>query len=351
MARGENWDCIKSGSPALEFNVPLFSRPVVFSGIIPANMEKTITAQPRISRLTKGYLIALIGTIIWSATAVFIRYLTEEYAMPPIVLAFWRDAVTAAAMALFFILFTPVRLSIERHHLPFLVLYGFTLSIFNSLWTVSVSLNGAAVSTVLAYSSAGFTAIIAFFLYHERLDWVKILAVILSIGGCVLVAGAYNLDLWRINALGILTGLLSGVAFCAYSLLGKAATRRGMNSWTTLLYTFFFAALFLLSYVNVPGLFSKTAPPSMFWLGSAWFGWLLIFLLAIGPTIGGYGLYTYSMNFLPASVANLIATLEPSFTALQSYFLLGERFTPPQIIGSIMIIGGVIFLRIMEERK
>lgn len=315
-------------------------------------MEKTITAQPRISNLTKGYLIALIGTIIWSATAVFIRYLTEEYAMPPIVLAFWRDAVTAAALALFFVLFAPARLSISRQHLPFLVLYGFTLSIFNSLWTVSVSLNGAAVSTVLAYSSAGFTAIIAFFLYRERLDWVKILAVILSIGGCVLVAGAYDLELWRINPLGILTGLLSGVAFCAYSLLGKAATRRGMNSWTVLLYTFFFAAIFLLSYTRVPGLFLKTtSPPSIFWLGSAWFGWLLIFLLAIGPTIGGYGLYTYSMNFLPASIANLIATLEPSFTALQSYFLLDERFTLPQIVGSLMIIGGVIFLRIMEDRK
>lgn len=315
-------------------------------------MEKTITAQPRTSSLTKGYLIALIGTMIWSATAVFIRYLTEEYAMPPIVLAFWRDAVTAAVLALFFALFLPKRLHIEKRHFPFLVLYGFTLSIFNSLWTVSVSLNGAAVSTVLAYSSAGFTAIVAYFLYRERLDWVKILAIILSIGGCVLVAGAYDLELWRINPLGILTGLLSGVAFCAYSLLGKAATRRGMNSWTTLLYTFFFAALFLLSYVSLPGLFSKSvASPSIFWLGSAWFGWLLIFLLAIGPTVGGYGLYTYSMNFLPASIANLIATLEPSFTALQSYFLLDERFTPQQIAGSIMIIGGVIFLRIMEDRK
>ncbi len=315
-------------------------------------MQKIITAQPRISKLTQGYLIALIGTIIWSATAVFIRYLTEEYAMPPIVLAFWRDAVTAVALAVFFTLLMPRRLSIEQRHLPFLALYGFTLSIFNSLWTVSVSLNGAAVSTVLAYSSAGFTAIVAFFLYHERLDWAKILAVILSIGGCVLVAGAYDLALWQVNPLGILTGLLSGAAFCAYSLLGKAATRRGMNSWTTLLYTFLFAALFLLSYTTLPGLFSKPpSQPSIFWLGSAWFGWLLIFLLAIGPTIGGYGLYTYSMNFLPASVANLIATLEPSFTALQSYFLLGERFTPLQIIGSIMIIGGVIFLRIMEERK
>ena len=48
------------------------------------------------SKLTKGYLIALVATTFWSTTGVFIRYLTETYHLPPLVLAFWRDLFVCA---------------------------------------------------------------------------------------------------------------------------------------------------------------------------------------------------------------------------------------------------------------
>ena len=60
-------------------------------------------------------------------------------------------------------------LRVERKHLGYLVMYGFVLAIFNALWTLSVSLNGAAVSTVLAYCSAGFTALLGWWLLKESL--------------------------------------------------------------------------------------------------------------------------------------------------------------------------------------
>jgi drug/metabolite transporter (DMT)-like permease len=73
-----------------------------------------------------------------------------------------------------------------------------------------------------------------------------------------------------------------------------------------------------------------------------------LLLLAIGPTLVGYGLYNVSLTYLPSSVANLIVSLEPAFTAILAYFLLGERFTWVQVGGSLMILSGVVFLRIYE---
>jgi 8-oxo-dGTP pyrophosphatase MutT (NUDIX family) len=75
----------------------------------------------------------------------------------------------------------------------------------------------------------------------------------------------------------------------------------------------------------------------------------VLILLAVGPTIGGFGLYTTSLNYLPASVANIIATLEPVMTAILAFVLLGERFTIPQWIGGLFIIGGVVVLRQEEQ--
>ena len=80
----------------------------------------------------------------------------------------------------------------NRRHLGYLVLYGLVLAFFNSLWTLSVSINGAAVSTVLAYCSAGFTALLGWWFLKERLDWGKLLAVALSLAGCVLVSGHWT---------------------------------------------------------------------------------------------------------------------------------------------------------------
>jgi len=314
-------------------------------------LEKALNPGKAVSRLGRGYLICLVGTVLWSSTAVFIRYLTETYHMPALLLAFWRDLIVFLTLATVFALFNPSRLRVGRENLRFLFFYGLVLSLFNALWTVSVALNGAAISTVLAYSSAAFTAILGWRIFKEQLGATKILAVVASIAGCALVSGALDRAAWQINPAGIVVGLISGLAFAAYSLMGKASSNRSIYPWSTLLYSFGFAAVFLLVYNLLPGnLLGDKATPDLLWLGRALGGWAMLAILAVGPTIGGYGLYTVSMTYLPASVANLIATLEPAMTAGLAYLLLNERMSVVQLVGSGLIISGVIILRMSEGR-
>ncbi len=314
-------------------------------------MDLAAVNPKNLSTVTRGYIICLTGTALWSSTAIFIRYLTQNYALPPLVLAFWRDLIVALTLAAVFAVVNPARLRVERRHLRFLLAYGLVLSLFNALWTVSVALNGAAVSTVLAYSSAAFTAVLGWRLFGERLDRIKIAAVLLSLVGCAFVSGALQSANWQINPLGIITGLLSGLAFAAYSLVGKAASERAIYPWTTLLYTFASAAGFLLFYNLISAwLPAGVGSTSLLWLGSSLLGWGVLLLLAVGPTIGGYGLYTVSLGYLPASIANIIATLEPVMTAGLAFLLLNERFTTPQWIGSILIIAGVVLLRLGGDK-
>jgi DME family drug/metabolite transporter len=292
---------------------------------------------------TRGYVIAVTAATVWSTTAIFIGYLSTRYHLPPLVLAFWRDLFAAVGLWSGTCLLSPRLLALPdvRKHLFFFVLYGFILAIFNALWTTSVALNGAAVATVLAYSSPAYTALLGWRLFGEQLNAVKIAAVCLSIIGCALVSGAHSLAAWQVNPLGIGVGLLAGVAFAAYSLFGKASSQRGVEAWTAMLYTFSFAAFFLLLLQR---------PETIFWLGSAAAGWGVLILLAVGPTIGGYGLYTVSLTYLPASVANLIATLEPPMTALLAFIFLGEKMTGTQLAGGGTILLGVLLLRAGEVK-
>ncbi len=311
----------------------------------------SLTVDKAGSRLSRGYIICFTGTVLWSSTAILIRYLTENYRLPSLVLAVWRDFFVALAIATaMLVVKKPQLLRIERRHLRFFILFGIVLAFFNSLWTISVALNGAAVSTVLAYSSAAFTAILARWLLHEKLSPLKVMAVLLSLLGCAFVSGAYDPSSWRLNPLGIITGLGSGIMFASYSLMGKTASNRSIQPWTTMLYAFGFAAVFLTGFNGLLRLLPGGAQftGNFLWLGSSLNGWGILILLAVGPTIGGYGLYTVSLTYLPASVANLIATLEPALTAIQAYLLLGEKFSVPQIGGSLLILSGVVLLRILE---
>jgi drug/metabolite transporter (DMT)-like permease len=303
------------------------------------------------STLTRGYTIGLLGAIVLSTTAILIRYLTTTFHIPPLVLAFWRDSFVAVTLLPVLWLLRPALLRIDRKHWFYLILYGLMLAIFNALWTTSVGVNGAAVATVLAYCSAGFTVLLGWWLLKESLDWAKGMAVALSLAGCVLISEALDPAAWRLNLLGIVTGILSGLWYAIYSLMGRSASQRGLNPWTTLLYTFGFAALFLLVFNLMPSGWLPGAaarPDDFFWLGDSLVGWGALLLLAAGPTVIGFGLYNMSLALLPSGVANLIVTLEPAFTALIAYFLLGERLNGMQLVGSLLIVSAVIFLRIYE---
>ncbi len=302
---------------------------------------------------SKGYPVAVLSTVVLSTTAVFIRYLTKTYGMPALVLAFWRDIFTAASMAAILAMFRPGSLRLERKNTVFMVLYGLMLALFNSFWTISVALNGAAVSTVLAYSSAAFTALLARILFHERLGWSKAAVVVTCLCGCALVSGALEPGAWQTNVMGISGGILSGLWYAGYNLMGRSASKRRLNPWTTVMYTFGVASCTLLAANLVLGRFlpgGAVRSSDLFWLGSATEGWFILFLLAAGPTLAGFGLLNVSLNLLPSSVVNLILTMEPALTAIIAYLFLRERLSTVQVAGSMLILGSLVFLRFSERR-
>jgi len=313
-------------------------------------MEKIPTTQS--THTNRGYIAAVGSALFLSMTAVFIRHLTEDYELPALVLAYWREVMVATALAVVFAIVKPERLRGVRGHAGYLVGYGLVLALFNAMWTLSVSLNGAAVATVLVYSSAGFTVLLGWLILKEGLTLVKMLVVVLSLMGCALVVNVFNPSMWGLNVTGVLTGLLSGFFYALYSIMGRSASQRGLNTWTTLFYIFTFASMFMLGFNLLPGIKipgSAASPADMLWLGNAWVGWLILAILAVGPTLMGFGLYNVSLRYLPSSIANLVVMVEPVFTAVFAYVVFGEVLTATQFAGGAMILGAVAALRLGKE--
>jgi drug/metabolite transporter (DMT)-like permease len=305
--------------------------------------------QPKTTTLNRGYLIGLTGIFFWSWTGIFISYLLKNYPFAPMTLAFWRDVIVTGTLLIGLLIFRRSALRVAAADRKLLLLYGLSLTFMNVTWTWSVALNGAAVSTVLVYASPGITALAARFFFKERLSPIRVAAFVSSLIGCIFVARATDPAQWNLNAGGILIGVLSAFSFTGYSMMGKITSHRNINSWTATLSAFSVAAIALLPIALVSLSGAMTDRASLFSLGTQWNGWLILIVLAVIPTIGGFGLYTASLGHLPAGTANLLATLEPVLTTIWAYLLLNESLDGGQLIGGALIFGSVIALRLEEK--
>lgn len=302
----------------------------------------------------QGYVIAIISAMLLAFTAIIIRALTEYYHLPTFVLAFWRAALVALVLLPLLLLFKPQWAYLRREQVPFYAGYGLLLALFNSLWTLSVALNGASVATILTYCSVGFTVFLGWMMYNERLSLRELLVILVSLGGCFLVSNGDSMGNSRFDLLGLMVGMLSGIGYTLYTLGGRIASERRYPVWNTILYVFGFSAVYQWLFNTLLMFFPLAAFHGMagdLWFlsqgvqGIQWSGWLLLLTLAAGPTLLGFGLYNISLKTLPLAVANLILSLELVFTAVIAYFLLGENMNQLQLLGSALVMGGVLMLR------
>jgi drug/metabolite transporter (DMT)-like permease len=77
---------------------------------------------------------------------------------------------------------------------------------------------------------------------------------------------------------------------------------------------------------------AQLAPPANL------FDMLVLIALAIGPTLGGYGLFTLSLRYAPARIASLIVVLEVPIATLIAVMFLGEQLEWPQIAGMALVL-------------
>jgi drug/metabolite transporter (DMT)-like permease len=302
-----------------------------------ATAQTETQAETPVAPALRGYVILLASTLVLSTTGVLIKFLLNDFGLEPLALAFWRVLLVAVASGLALALFKPALLKLHARDLPLFAFYGLVgVGLHQIAWITSVATNGVGVATVLVYIQPAIVAVISWRFLRESFDRVRLLALVLTLGGMVLVSRAYEIGNVNLNWLGILTGVGTGFTWATYALLGRYTARR-YSAWTAVSYSFLFGALFLLPLqFFVHDLFS---------LGGSVEGWSLLLFLALGPTLGGFGLYTIGLSHLPASVATLIGTLEPVFSIVMAYFLFGEVLNVFQIVGAGLILWSVIMLR------
>lgn len=301
-------------------------------------------------QLRTGYALSALAAIVWASTAPGLSYLITRYGIPGITLALWRDLLIAVVCTVGLLVFRPSLLRIGRSAVGQLALTGIvSIGVYHALWLWSVTLNGAAIAVVLIYTYPAFVALGARILFREPITKAHVAALALALLGCALVVRAYDPAVLRISWLGAVVGLLTALTHTVYVLMGQR-NAPSISPWTTLAYTMTFGSLTLAALALAA---DRIAPAerSYLWAIEAPDAWAILAIIAIGPTLGGYALFTQSLRYIPGKVAGLISVIEAPVATLIAVTLLGERLEALQVVGMGMILVAVVLPRLASRTQ
>jgi len=289
---------------------------------------------------TTGYLAVLLATACWGTSGIWVQFIVDTSGISALALAFWRDFTTFLVLLLGLRLLHPAWLEVNKRDLKWLIGLGGSLGIFHVFWNLGVLVNGAPVATVQQAAMPAVVAIVASLIWAEPLTGRKIVAIILTFVGTVLVSGVDVLGQTGITLGGFLIGLGIPLSYASWNLFGKRV-RGDYNPVTTLTYGFGFGALVLL-----PFQFFTPQPWPVPTETFLWFAGLISV-----ATILAFSLYTFALGRLQASVASILAMAEIPIVAVYAYFLLGDRMSLDQIVGAVLVIAGVVMLSWPKKKE
>jgi drug/metabolite transporter (DMT)-like permease len=287
------------------------------------------------TRDLKGYFFILLGATLLGSIGVLGRAI-YQYEPDPIKVVTYRGIIAAILLIGTLAIFSPEKLKLKFKDLPFFALYGFlSVSMTFVLFFYAIKYTTIATATILAYTYPAWVLLLSSFFLNERITQQKIVALLLTFCGCLLVAQISNPSVLKFNSKGIIYGLFSSLGLASYTLFGKKATFK-YDSWTVVSYAMCFGAFFLLFFRNPLTLINLNYPGII---------WLWIFTLAIVPTILGYSFYTRGLKYLEASRAGIVATWEVVVATALAFIIFGEKLSLIQILGAVLIFWGIFIIK------
>lgn len=280
-------------------------------------------------------LLPILSGVMWGAAGVFVRTLSD-WGMDGSTIVFTRVSL-AALMVLAVILATDrSMLRVRPRDLWMFVVCGLSMVGLNVFYTVSVDSVSLSLAAVLLSLSPVFMLLMARVVFGERMTSRKILCMVASIMGCIMVSGVLEGES-QLSASGVVAGLASAVFYAMYGLISKRAGSWGYGTYTILFYSLLFSTIVLLP-LSDPGDMWRYAAQDPSNLG-------YLVLHAAAASFLPYVLYTTAMTRIEAGTASILAACgEPTAAAVFGLLIFSEVPSPVMLLGMVVAIGSMAMM-------
>jgi drug/metabolite transporter (DMT)-like permease len=283
------------------------------------------------SQKSFAYIFALLAALLWGSTAAVGKLLLAD--ISNIQLLFFTNLF--AFIGLFLIVLFQKKLHIIKtykfkDYLTFSWMSMLGVFLYAFFLYGALELMSAQEAFIINYLWPIMVILFAVIILKEKLSFVKIVSLIASFIGVVVVATKGNLSSFQFDSpLGILLATSGAVVYGLFSVLGK---KQNYDKFVSTMFYYLFALIYssvvILLFSNIPQI-SLYQLAGFFWLGifTAGLGFVFWFLaLKYGDT---------------AKMSNIIF-LTPFISLVYIYFLTGEQILVSSIIGLIIIVSGIL---------
>lgn len=280
------------------------------------------------------YIRLLLTALFWGGTFIAGKLIAKR--VDPFSAAFLRFSV---ASFLLLILASRERGGfppIKRTQFIALLLLGMTgVFSYNAFFFKGLQYINAGRAALIVANNPIFITLFAALIFRERLSWIKVLGIVLSVCGAMVVISKGSLGELLRGGVGPGEILVFGCvgSWVAYTLIGKAIMKDlsplAAVSYSALIGT---AALF------IPALAEGmvTAIPRYGVLD-----WVCIAYLGVFGTVLGFVWYYEGIKALGPTRAGQFINFVPIFAILLAFFILDEDVTLSLLVGAALVISGV----------
>jgi drug/metabolite transporter (DMT)-like permease len=285
-----------------------------------------------------GSIYLALAASIWGGMYVVVKVVVAV--IPPLELVWMRYVVALVAL---FVIGLITRQKWRIHKRDFLLIIAIGV-IGNAISIVAqetgTMLSSAQMGAIITSSTPAFMVIFARLLLKERLTVKKGFSVCLATIGVFLIVGVDHVNVS--SKLGGTSLLIAALTWALMSVLVK----RVPNDYSQIVVTTYsiLVALIVLTPFVLPRLHVITI--SQLTRPTIWGGLLY---LGIVSTAGGFLLWNRGLQLLNASSGGLFFFFQPVVGTLLGWLILGENIGVMFWIGSILILGGVLF--VINEKK
>jgi len=285
-----------------------------------------------------GVALVLTAGVSWGFLGIFVRFLNEA-GLGALDVCAMRSIGAAVILAAGLLASGQGRLlRIRRRDIWCFAGAGLgSITAFNCCYFSTLRHTSIGVAVILLYTSPVFVALMSRLFFKERFTRWKCLALILMLGGCVLISGICTPGgAGAIAPLWLAMGLASGLCYALYSIFGRLAQERGYPPLTITAWAFLFAALgglFIADWSNMGAVLKAHPAVLLPWLG-----------LVLVSTILSYSTYTASLRHLETSTAAVLVSVEPAVATLTGIVAFGERLTLMSLAGMLLILAATLTL-------
>ena len=212
-----------------------------------------------------------------------------------------------------------------------------------TFWHHAVDAVGAGLATVIGNLQVIVVGVVAWLFLGERPARRALLAIPIVLVGVVLISGLVGPGAYGANPrLGVVFGLITAVAYAGYLIVIRRGGRDGRRAAGPVAISTASTAIVAV----IVGLALGDLDPIPSWPAHGWLA-----LLGLLSQSAGYLLISISLPRLPSLLVSIILLVQPVVTVILARFLLNETPSLIQVLGVVLVIGGIAFATLPNARR